>query len=105
MTCMGAQRILKFSQMGPPTAELHALERLKNPHRLIMGKTVLPLSSAFLDQIHFILAGNDDIHESSDEFEIWPDLGLLSLHVYTATFRVAAIHVYKIGLPFKLVLA
>ena len=32
-------------------------------------------------------------------------LGLLSLHVYTATFRVAAIHVYKIGLPFKLVLA
>ena len=32
-------------------------------------------------------------------------LGLLSLHVYTATFRVVAIHVYKIGLPFKLVLA
>ena len=25
------------------TAELAALERLKNPHRLIMGKTVLPL--------------------------------------------------------------
>ena len=24
---------------------------------------------------------------------------------FTATFRVAAIHVYKIGLPFKLVLA
>ena len=32
-------------------------------------------------------------------------VGLLSLHVYTATFRVAAIHVYKIGLQFKLVLA
>ena len=32
-------------------------------------------------------------------------IGLLSLHVYTATFRVAAIHVYKIGLPVKLVLA
>ena len=32
-------------------------------------------------------------------------VGLLSLHVYTAAFRVAAIHVYKIGLPFKLVLA
>ena len=28
---------------------------------------------AVLDQIHFILAGNDDIHESLDEFEIWPD--------------------------------
>ena len=30
--------------------------------------------SAVLDRIHFILAGNDDIHESLDEFEIWPDL-------------------------------
>ena len=33
------------------------------------------------------------------------ELGLLSLHLYRATFRVAAIHVYKIGLPFKLGLA
>ena len=38
-----------------------------------MGKTVLPLFSAVLDWIHFILAGYDDIHESLDEFEIWPD--------------------------------
>ena len=30
-------------------------------------------SNAF-DQILFILAGNDDMHESLDEFEIWPDL-------------------------------
>ena len=29
--------------------------------------------SAVLDRIHFILAGNDDIHESLDEFEFWPD--------------------------------
>ena len=36
-----------------------------------MGKkTVLP---AILDQILFILAGNDDIHKSLDEFEIRPD--------------------------------
>ena len=34
-----------------------------------MGKTVLPL---FLG-CYFILAGNDDIHESLDEFESWPD--------------------------------
>ena len=27
-----------FGQIGPPTAELAALERLKNPHRLIIGK-------------------------------------------------------------------
>ena len=29
--------------------------------------------SAVLDQIYFILAGNDHIRESLDEFEIWPD--------------------------------
>ena len=35
-----------------------------------MGKTMSP---PFLDQILFILAGNDKIHESLDEFEIRPD--------------------------------
>ena len=30
--------------------------------------------SVILDQILFIHAGNDDIHKSLDEFEIWPDL-------------------------------
>ena len=35
---------------------------------------MLPLFSAVLDQILFILAGNDDIHKSLDEFEIRPDL-------------------------------
>ena len=42
-------------------------------HRVIMGKTA---SSRFLDvfdRILFILADNDGIHESLDEFEIWPD--------------------------------
>ena len=42
-------------------------------HRIIIGKTT---SSRFLecfDRIISILAGNDDMHESLDEFEIWPD--------------------------------
>ena len=42
-------------------------------HRVKMVKTA---SSSFLecfDRILFILAGNNDIHESLDEFEIWPD--------------------------------
>ena len=30
-----------------------------------------PLFSAVLDQILFIIAGNDNIHESLDEVEIW----------------------------------
>ena len=47
ITCMRARRSSKFSQIGPSTAELAALETLRlimgNPYRLIMGKTVLPL--------------------------------------------------------------
>ena len=41
--------------------------------RVTLGKMV---SSSFLnvfDQIHFILAGNDDIHKSLNEFEIRRD--------------------------------
>ena len=44
-----------------------------SPHRVIMGKTA---SSRFLnvfDRILFNLAGKDDMHESVDDFEIWPD--------------------------------
>ena len=70
MTCMRAGTSLNFSLIGPPTAELAALERLKNPHRLIMRKQCLHFFSAVLDLILFILAGNDNIHESLDGFEI-----------------------------------
>ena len=41
-------------------------------YRVIMEKTVLPLGCFY--PILFILAGNDDMHESSEEFEIRPDL-------------------------------
>ena len=37
-TCMRARTSSNFSLIGPPTEELAALDRLKNPHRLIMGK-------------------------------------------------------------------
>ena len=73
MTCIRAGKSLNFSLIGPPTAELAALERLKNPHRLIMGKRCLHFFSAVLDRILFILAGNNNTHESLDEFEIWLD--------------------------------
>ena len=62
MTCMRAGKILNFSLIGPPTAEFAALERLKNPHRLIMRKQCLQFFSAVLDLILFILAGNNNIH-------------------------------------------
>ena len=38
-----------------------------------MGKGCLHFFLAVLDRILFILAGNDYIHESLDEFEIQPD--------------------------------
>ena len=74
MTCMRAWRSSKFSQIGPRTVELAALERVKKiPIDLKWEKRCCHFFSAILDWIHFILAGNDDIHESLDEFEIWPD--------------------------------
>ena len=40
---MKARKLSKFGHIGQPTAELGALERLKNPHMLKLGETVLPL--------------------------------------------------------------
>ena len=45
VTYMGAWRSSKFGEIRLLTAELAAIERLKNTYRLIMGKTVLPLLS------------------------------------------------------------
>ena len=62
----------KFGEILPSTTELAALESPKKSHRFIMEKMT---SSHFpLFFILFILAGNDDMHKSLDEFEIRPDL-------------------------------
>ena len=74
MTCIRAGTILNFSLIGLPTAELAALERLKKFFRLIMRKQCLHFFSAVLDLILFILACNDNIHESLDGFEVYLDL-------------------------------
>ena len=42
-------------------------------HRVIMGIRRRHVFSAVFDRILFILAGNDNIHKSLDEFEIWSD--------------------------------
>ena len=74
MTCMRARRSSKFGQIRLLTAELAALKRLKKiPIDLLWQKWCCHLFSAILDQIFFILAGNDDIHKSLDDFEIRPD--------------------------------
>ena len=43
-------------------------------HRILMGKRLHHVFSNILNRILFILAGNDDMHESLDEFKIWPAL-------------------------------
>ena len=55
-------------------------------HRVTEGKTASSNSRMFLIGTFLILAGNDDMHESLDEFEIWPDstidYGVSCLSVY-----------------------
>ena len=68
---MRARTSSNFSLIGPPIEELAALERQKKiPIGLKWEKRCLHFFSAVLDRILFILAGNDNIHESLDEFEI-----------------------------------
>ena len=125
MTCMGARQSSKFSLIGPLTAELVALERLKKSPYTCNGKNGVATFSrlffigsisylqvtmtymrawmslkfgqigllvsmatdrvimkkkrychffqAVFYPILFILAGKDDLHESSEEFEIRTD--------------------------------
>ena len=49
------------------------LERLKISHRLIMGKRCLQARSFIFDRIFVKIAGNQDSHKISDEFEFWLD--------------------------------
>ena len=52
---------LKFGQIQPLVFMV--------TDRVMIGKTVSPLFSAVFQLILFILAGDDDMHESSYEFE------------------------------------
>ena len=73
MTCIRARTSLNFDLIGPSTAELASLERLKNPHRLIMGKKDVSTFSRLFLIGSFSYLHHDYIHESLDESEIQPD--------------------------------
>ena len=73
MTRLRGWTTSNFGLIGPPTVELAAIDRLKKSLR-IMRKQCLHFFSAVLDQIVFILAGNDNIHETLGEIEIQLDL-------------------------------
>ena len=65
MTYIRAWMSLKFGQVRPLVSMA--------TDWVIMEKTVLPLLLGCFYLILFILAGNDDMHESLEEFEIQPD--------------------------------
>ena len=72
-TCIKSQTSLNFGQIEPLTTELAALEHLKNSHRLVMGKWCLHDSSFIFNRIIIKVAGNQDRHKYSDEFDFGPD--------------------------------
>ena len=62
--------------------ELAALEVYKISHRLIMGKWCLHAGSFIFDQIIIEVAGNQDRHKSSDEFDFGPLVSMAHLYVF-----------------------
>ena len=65
-TCISAWMSSKFGQVRPLVSMVTG--------RVTVGKNgVIKFSQTFFDRIHFILAGNDDIHKSLNEFEIQRD--------------------------------
>ena len=68
-TSIKAWKSLNFGQIPPPTPELSA----PCASEKLMYNVVNTLAPLFFDRIFFILAGNEDIHNISDEFEIRPD--------------------------------
>ena len=68
---MGGKVTLDF---GPDQIRTLVFMATDSSHKVIMGGKLCPrVFSTVFDRILFILAGNDDIHKSLDEFEIWPD--------------------------------
>ena len=65
MTCMRALMSLKFGQ-------IRLLVSMATD-RVIVEKTCCHFFLPIFYPILFILAGNDDLHESSEEFEFLPD--------------------------------
>ena len=67
---VGGKAALGF---GPDRIRTLVSMATESSHRVIMEKRVSPLFSAVFHPILFIPAGNDDMHESWEEFEFRPD--------------------------------
>ena len=58
---------------GPDQIKTLVSMATESSNRVIMVKTVSPLFSAVFHPIIFILAGNENMHESLNKFEFQPD--------------------------------
>ena len=80
--------------------ELAALEKIS--HRLIMGKWCLHASSFIFHQIVIKVAGNQDRHKSSNEFDFGPLVSMAHLHVFEMRFDLGTLDSGERSLPFGL---
>ena len=104
-TCIKSRTSSNFDQIGQLTTELAALECLKISHRLIMGKWCLHASSFIFDQIVIKVAGNQDRHKSSDEFDFGPLVSMAHLHVFEMRFDLGTLDSGERSLPFGLLVS
>ena len=58
---------------GPDRIRTLVSMAIESSHRVIKVKTVSPLFLCCFSSDPFILAGNEDMHESSNKFEFQPD--------------------------------
>ena len=75
-TCIKARMSSNFGQIMPLNTELTAIERIENeksPYTYNGRDDVNTLAISFFDGIFFILAGDEDMHKSLEEFEFRPD--------------------------------
>ena len=89
-----------FSQIGPLTTKLAALEVLTISHRLIMGKWCLHASSFIFDRIIIKVAGNQDSHKSLNEFNFGPLVSMAHLYVSEMRFDLGTLVSGERSLPF-----
>ena len=67
-----------------------------------MGKWCLHASSFIFDQVVIKVAGNQDRHKSSDEFDFGPLVSMAHLYVFEMRFDLGTLDSGERSLPFGL---
>ena len=72
-TTIRSRTSFKFGKIRPGITELAAIERMEKFSYTYNGRNVVTTLVPLLNRIFFILAGNEENHRTSDEFEIRQD--------------------------------